>query len=148
MRGVSPVVATVLMVAVAIAAAVIAYNWVSGVMASSTSAASAQQGEIGKYKLSLESVKCDASATSMTLTLYIRNDSDVTVNDSFLVIVQDTAGNEISKEYETINIGPSSTQSKTVTVSATQDMSNKKINVILRGPHGINLTAPEPVTCT
>ncbi len=63
-KGVSPVIAVVLMIAVAVAIAVIVYTWASGFTSEKTGAESAEAEQ-----LVLEAQNCSGN----TLTVYIRN---------------------------------------------------------------------------
>jgi flagellin-like protein len=72
-RGVSPVIATLLLIVIAVAAAVLAYIWITGYMGTLQAQAGAQQVQ---ERIKIEGVKVD---TGGQITIYIRNIGDVAV---------------------------------------------------------------------
>ena len=80
MRGVSPIVSTILMVAIAIAAAVVVYYVVMNVV-STQGAQLEQQASQGQEKIVIESVGT-LSKTGKTIDVYVRNLSDTNVQIS------------------------------------------------------------------
>ncbi len=85
MKGVSPVVATVLMVAVAIAAAVVAYSWFMSMQASVQAEASRGAGMVGKDRIAVEAVQCSGS----NLNINVRNIGDEPIDGNFTITVKD-----------------------------------------------------------
>ncbi len=121
MKGVSPVVATVLMVAVAIAAAVVAYSWFMSMQASVQAEASRGAGTVGKERIVVEAVQC---YDSNDLNIYVRNIGDEPLTDAlFTVNVKDAAtGKIIDSKTAKKTIAEGSTEVLTVTgVSGLQD---------------------------
>ncbi|MDN5358890.1 MAG: hypothetical protein PWP76_733, partial [Candidatus Diapherotrites archaeon] len=82
-KGVSPVIATVLMVAVAIAAAVVAYSWFMSMQASVQAEASRGAGTIGKERFAVSSIFCDESNY---LHFVIQNMGDEPVNNANITV--------------------------------------------------------------
>ncbi len=146
MKGVSPVIATVLMVAVAIAAAVVFYSWIMSTTASTTTQASAKAGEIGKYSLVIESAKCDSSAH--TLTFYLRNESDVSLDANFTYIIKDSSGATVGTGTSPISINAHDVKNFTITDTGLSSEKDKRVTLILRGPSGIAVSTDQPITCT
>ncbi|NPA76711.1 MAG: type IV pilin [Candidatus Diapherotrites archaeon] len=148
MKGVSPVIATVLMVAVAIAAAVVFYSWIMSTTASTTTQASAKAGEIGKYSLVIESAECNAEGNYVRI--YMRNESDVKVDANFTYIIQSSSGAVL--DTNTIPVTIDAKQVKSIDLNKTYGVttlpSNQRITVILRGPSGIAVSTDQPITCT
>ena len=85
MKGVSPVVATVLMVAVAIAAAVVAYSWFMSLQSQVQAQSSQGASALGKGQIQLEAVECNAG----TLKITVRNLSSEEIKGPFTVTVKD-----------------------------------------------------------
>ena len=105
-RGVSPVIATLLLIVIAVVAAVLAYIWVSGYMGRVTSQAEAQAPQLQ------ERIKIDAvSVTDDTVTIYVTNIGDVKVSiASAYVLTEDkitVCGGPLDSTVE-INVGSSS----------------------------------------
>ena len=145
MKGVSPVIATVLMVAVAIAAAVVFYSWIMSTTASTTTQASAQAGTIGKYSLRIESAECNTD--SNTITLWIRNESDVDINANFTYLVTDTSGATVATGTHNISISSHEVKKESITDNDIHGETNKRITIVLRGPNGIAVSTDQPITC-
>ena len=146
MKGVSPVIATVLMVAVAIAAAVVFYSWIMSTTASTTTQASAQAGNIGKYSLVIESAKC--TADSNQITFYLRNQSDVSLDANFTYIIKDASGATVGTGTTSISINAHEVKNFTITDTGIGGEKDKRVTLILRGPDGIAVSTDQPITCT
>ena len=86
MKGVSPVVATVLMVAVAIAAAVVAYSWFMSMQASVQAEASRGAAEVGKELVNIDAVKCESNAADgdANLIVYVRNVGETPIDGNLV----------------------------------------------------------------
>jgi flagellin-like protein len=83
-RGVSPVIATLLLIVIAVAAAVLTYIWVTGYMGTLQAQAGAQQVQ---EKIKIEGVKItDGKITN----IYIRNIGDVKVNVTTVYLINVT----------------------------------------------------------
>ncbi len=95
MKGVSPVVATVLMVAVAIAAAVVAYSWFMSMQASVQAEASRGASNVGKEQLAIASVYC-GSGSDNNLYVVIRDIGDEKISGDFSIYVKDAATSEVN----------------------------------------------------
>ncbi len=90
MKGVSPVVATVLLVAVAIAAAVGFYAWTEATMSSTQSTASAQANKVFTLPLTVEAAQM---TTPYTWNIIVRNPNGVDVDANQLMLyVKDAKG--------------------------------------------------------
>ena len=96
MKGVSPVVATVLMVAVAIAAAVVAYSWFMSMQASVQAEASKGASNVGKEQLAVASIYCDSANN---LHVVVRNLGDEQISGNFTVYVKNAATSEVNATY-------------------------------------------------
>ncbi len=113
MKGVSPVVATVLMVAVAIAAAVVAYSWFMSMQASVQAEASRGAGTVGKERLMVASIRCDGTSPGAgNLHIVLRNLGDEQISGNFTVYVRDATTSEVN----------ASTTCSNKTVDAKQDL--------------------------
>ena len=74
-KGVSPVIATLLLIVVAVAAAVLTYIWVTGYIGRTTSAAEASQLQ---ERIKINAVSYDSNTNSVTIS--VANIGDVQVN--------------------------------------------------------------------
>jgi len=108
MKGVSPVVATVLMVAVAIAAAVVAYSWFMSMQASVQAEASRGAGTVGKERLVVEAIHCVDG--DHDLNVFVRNIGDEAVDGNFTFVVKDAATSKVLDTITSVygNISPGS----------------------------------------
>jgi len=98
LRGVSPVVATALLVLIAIATAVILYLWVSGTV-QTTPQTSYQLQE----RIKIDTVDVQSNTTHYNFTVYVRNVGDVnaTLSTAYLVDPQTSSIVEVN---DTLNI--------------------------------------------
>jgi len=104
-RGVSPVIATLLLIVIAVVAAVLAYIWVSGYMGRVTS-----QAEAGAPQLQ-ERIKIDAvsvAAANNQATIYVTNigDTAVTISGAYILKEDRTA---LCSSTPNTNINPGAT---------------------------------------
>jgi flagellin-like protein len=67
-KGVSPVIATLLLIVIAVAAAVVTYTFVMGFVGTSTASASTAQGQ-----LTYDAYKVVGDARNSNITIYLRN---------------------------------------------------------------------------
>ena len=81
--GVSPVIATLLLIVIAVAAAVLAYIWIIGYQGTLTQQASTAQLQ---ERIKIEAVQY----SSGTLTVYVRNIGDVNVDIDALYVLDKT----------------------------------------------------------
>ena len=85
-KGVSPVIATLLLIIIAVAAAILTYLWITGYMGTLQAQSSTAQTQ---EKIKIEAVKASTSA----VTVYIRNVGDVVAKlDAIYVINAKTGG--------------------------------------------------------
>jgi len=82
-KGVSPVIATLLLIVIAVAAAVLTYIWVTGYMGTLQSQAGAQQVE---ERIKIEGVSIDTENNNIQ-EIYIRNIGDVRVNVTTVYLI-------------------------------------------------------------
>lgn len=99
-KAISPVIATLLLILVAVASSLVLYTYVMGYLGSMTKGGSSMQGV-----LSLDS----ASATTSTITAYVRNVGSVSVN------ITNAYVNDVSKGITPVDISPGNVG--TVTIS-------------------------------
>ena len=92
-RGVSPVIATILLILIAVAAGVVVYTYAIGWLGTSSTQADVTQSRI---QIDLASY----NATSQTVTVYYRNTGDNTATISMIYIME---GSQV-KRSETINV--------------------------------------------
>ncbi|ABL78612.1 archaellin/type IV pilin N-terminal domain-containing protein [Thermofilum pendens] len=117
-RGVSPVIATLLLIVIAVAAAVLAYIWITGYQGTLTQQASTTQLQ---ERIAIEAV----SYNGTTLTAYVRNVGDVKVNITTIYVFNGsgTIINSNNNNYQlatpvVISPGQVSTVTTSVTLTA------------------------------
>ena len=117
-RGVSPVIATLLLIVIAVVAAVLAYIWVSGYMGRVTSQAEAQAPQL-QERIKIDAVKVE---TDNQVTIYVTNIGDVEVKIASAYVLTENktsvCGGPLATPV-TIGVGASSTVSAS-TCSLTQ----------------------------
>ncbi|MEM0011233.1 MAG: archaellin/type IV pilin N-terminal domain-containing protein [Candidatus Bathyarchaeia archaeon] len=108
-KGVSPVIATLLLIVIAVAAAVLAYIWVTGYMGTLQAQAGAQQVQ---ERIKIEGVKISSDGTIQTV--YVRNIGDTQVK-IVAVYLLDSGGSVLGKIDQTTTLSPESA----IAISAT-----------------------------
>jgi flagellin-like protein len=111
--GVSPVIATLLLIVIAVAAAVLAYIWIIGYQGTLTQQASTAQLQ---ERIKIEAVQY----TDGNLTVYVRNIGDVKVNVTALY-VYDPSGTILQAKTDAniINLTPGSINFDSISVTLT-----------------------------
>jgi flagellin-like protein len=111
--GVSPVIATLLLIVIAVAAAVLAYIWIIGYQGTLTQQASTAQLQ---ERIKIEAVQYSGGS----LTVYVRNIGDVKVNVTALY-VYDPSGTILQAKTNAniINLTPGSIGSDSISVTLT-----------------------------
>jgi flagellin-like protein len=107
-RGVSPVIATLLLIVIAVAAAVLTYIWVTGYMGTLQSQAGAQQVQ--------ERIKIEAIDIAND-KVYIRNIGETKVTIAAVYLINSTTGSIITNTTTTTDISPGDLQSVTLTLN-------------------------------
>lgn len=116
MKGVSPVVATVLMVAVAIAAAVVAYSWFMSLQSQVQAQSSQGASALGKGQIQLEAVQCVEGNTDSTLSIIVRNLTSEPITGQFTVTVKD-AVNGVTTGSTSTNFSIAANDVNTLSIS-------------------------------
>jgi flagellin-like protein len=83
-RGVSPVIATLLLIVIAVAAAVLTYVWVTGYIGRSTGAAESAQVQ---ERIKINAVTVSTTTSGTTVTVSVANIGDVKVNISAIYLL-------------------------------------------------------------
>jgi len=107
--GVSPVIATLLLIVIAVAAAVLAYIWIIGYQGTLTQQASTAQLQ---ERIKIEAVEYSGGS----LTVYVRNIGDVAVTVDRLY-VYDHTGTVKASDTVSLSLNPGDVKSGTVSVS-------------------------------
>jgi flagellin-like protein len=97
--GVSPVIATLLLIVIAVAAAVLAYIWIIGYQGTLTQQASTAQLQ---ERIKIEAVQYSGG----TLTVYVRNIGDVNVKIDALYVIDKTGTIIGSRMNVGLNLDP------------------------------------------
>jgi flagellin-like protein len=106
-RGVSPVIATLLLIVIAVAAAVLTYIWVTGYMGTLQSQAGAQQVQ--------ERIKIEAIDITNN-KVYIRNIGETKVTIAAVYLINSTTGSIITNTTTATDISPGDLQSVGLTL--------------------------------
>ncbi len=98
-RAISPVIATLLLILIALAAAVLIYVWVTGYVTGLTKAGTPELEE----KIKIEAV----SASTDTVTLYIRNvgGTSVVIDAIYIIRVEDNSIITVASSTTSLNPG-------------------------------------------
>ena len=115
-KAVSPVLATLLMIAVAVALAVVIFTWSQGFLSSTSSAVGTEQGAqniAAQSQITIENVIADSTSGSESVKIMVRNVGSVTVNVSSIQI-QGMPSNSGFKNFLTALVNSSSTGIQTV----------------------------------
>jgi flagellin-like protein len=112
-KGISPVIATIILVLIAVVAGVLLWLWTSGF----TSALPAQQQALYE-RIKIEGVKVNKTQDKVNVTAYVRNVGSVNVNISTVYILKpDGTIVEYSKLGTPITISPGEVEEVTVSVT-------------------------------
>jgi flagellin-like protein len=111
-RGVSPVIATLLLIVIAVAAAVLAYIWITGYMGTLQAQAGAQQVQ---ERIKIEGVQVNENNDQIS-AIYVRNIGDVTATIADVYLL-DSSGNVLGSSTTTATVSPES--SSTISAPAT-----------------------------
>ena len=105
MRGVSPILAETLLVAIAIAASVAVYSFIASTQASFQSTQASSASSIGSVLLAIDSVTC---SDNNLLTLIVRNVGTLTASGLFSLYLKDPVTNNVlSSATFDANVPPS-----------------------------------------
>jgi len=111
-KGISPVIAVLLLIVIAVAAAILTYVWLTGYMGTLQSQAGTQQVQ---ERIKIEGVKIDTDNDQVD-AVYVRNIGDVSVKIADIYIM-DSSGNVIEKISKTTTLNPENTSTITVDMS-------------------------------
>ncbi|HEU97354.1 MAG TPA: hypothetical protein ENO36_00660, partial [Fervidicoccus fontis] len=113
-RGVSPIVATLLLILIAIAAAAVLYVWVNTLSSSTT------QYNPGNVASAISIDAADLSTNTRTLTAYVRNVGSNVISGVLNVYIYNQTGTLIATgQSGSVTIQPGQVQSISVTLSIT-----------------------------
>jgi flagellin-like protein len=119
-RAISPVLATLMMVAVAVALSVIIFTWSQSFLSQTSEAASGQQAQqniAAQSGILIESATFNTAASPPTATVYVRNVGTTTVTvDSAQMVIRSGASSRIEiPSLTSTSISPR--ESKSITLS-------------------------------
>ncbi len=122
MKGISPIVATVLLIIIAVAAGVLIWTWLHSMASKSLS----ETGTVGKEAITVEGIKYsyDATNNQWTLTIYVRNAGKTTVKLMYVYIYDaetDKLVDAIDVSGQNVEIAPGKVGSVQITTTALQD---------------------------
>ncbi|MEL9939681.1 MAG: archaellin/type IV pilin N-terminal domain-containing protein [Ignisphaera sp.] len=90
-KGVSPIIATIILILIAVSAGVLLWLWVS----TFTSSAPATQSQTLRERIKIEAVSVNTTAQQIQITAYVRNIGDVPIQIASAYIL-DISGNVIN----------------------------------------------------
>jgi flagellin-like protein len=113
-RGVSPVIATLLLIVIAVAAAVLTYVWITGYMGKVTGTVEQTSTQQLQEKIKINAISLSSTSGSTSVTLSVANigDTDVTISAAY-VLTQ--GGISVCSSTSSVPIGKGTTQSVTIT---------------------------------
>ena len=126
-RGVSPVIAVLLLIVITVAAAVLVYIWLIGFMQSQTTTTGATV--LGE-KLKFEAVKL--SATTDKFSAYVRNigDTSVTITDAYLLTADGQTSLGRDDDFTSVTINVNEVKEITVDFSDECDIQANTVYVV------------------
>jgi FlaG/FlaF family flagellin (archaellin) len=119
-KAVSPVLATLMMAAVAVALSVIIFTWSQGFLSQTGEASSAQQAQqniAAQSGIAIDGVTFDT--TSGTATVYVRNVGTVTITPAMVIATNLSTGEQTTQStFSPSSLNPGGGASATVTFSS------------------------------
>jgi flagellin-like protein len=109
-RAVSPVIATLLMIAIAVASGTLVYVWSMGIVGTLQSSG----GQQTKQQLIMEAYKATSTATGTTWTLNLRNPGSATLTVAAVYV----NGEKCDLPASAFTLGPSTAGSLVVTIKS------------------------------
>lgn len=135
-KGISPIIATLLLILIAIAAGVIVYAYVVGFLGSSSPSAP----QVGSDQLAVNAVQYTSGAT--TMTIYVQNvgQSSFNVSSIYVYYVNGTLNQEVSPTSgNPVNAGATSSVGATVTTLPSGQTYYVKVTTLV-GSSGVSST--------
>jgi flagellin-like protein len=111
-RGVSPVIATLLLIVIAVAAAVLTYIWVTGYMGKVTGTVEQTSTQHLQEKIKINAIS--VSNTDVTLSVANIGDTDVTISGAYVLTQGGTSVCSLSLSTSPISIPKGGTQDVTI----------------------------------
>lgn len=111
LRGISPVVATALLVLIAVAVSVLLYTWVSGTVGTQPTASSSLE-----ERIKIDAV--NATAGSTTVTVYVHNIGKTDVTIQSVYIIDADTGKVLGSTTPGITLTPGEVQGISVTLNS------------------------------
>ena len=129
MKGVSPIISTVLMIAIAIAAAVVVY-YVTMNIVSGTGSQAEQQATAGQDIIQIEGI----SVSGTTITAYVRNMSKVSVeiNNAYILKPDGTVDCTGTISSGPVTISGGSVSSLTITASCISSGNTYQLKLVTK----------------
>ena len=111
-RGISPVIATLLLIIIAVAAAVLTYLWITGYMGTLQAQSSTRQTQ---ERIKIEAVQVSGT----TITVYVRNVGDVNCVVDAVYIINATSGSIIGSNTGVgLSLAPGNVNTVAVTLGS------------------------------
>ncbi len=117
--------ATILMVAIAIAAAVVAYSWFSSVQANLQSQAGEQAESLSNVRFEIVSAECNGTA----YLVYVHNLSDTALNETATVIAKSSDGTVEDTGTVNLDVGADSVAAYNISLANSSCASGKTIEL-------------------
>ncbi len=136
LRAVSPVVATALLVLIAVATAVLLYLWVSGTVSNQPTQQQALQEQL---KIDVISVYYNTTANKYNVTAYIRNVGPVPVNITAVYVIYNNT--IVASKNLAVDIAPGDTKLVNVTFTSKQNLVNRAVIVKFVTSDGVEVQA-------
>jgi len=111
-KAISPIFATLILIAIAVIAGVVVYMFTSGTLATMTSGGVAGTEKVTIQAFSIASNPTNTNPPTPAITLYVQSSTGATIN---AVIIKDSSGNTIGTFTGTFKLAGSSTQDDSTT---------------------------------
>ena len=137
-KAISPVIATLLLILIAVAASILVYVWVTGYVSSATSGAEAPQLQ---ERIKIDAVNISKNGDQVNVTIYVRNIGNVAVNVTSGYIINATASDVVgSNTTANLVLNPGDVGELEVTINGTLSSGTYIAKVVTR--NGVEATYP------
>jgi len=113
-KAISPVIATLLLILIAIAASILVYVWVTGYASSVTGAETIQLQE----RVKIDAVSVPDGSASKNVTIYVRNIGNVEINVTSAYIIDSVTSEVMGYNSTSLKLTPGEVKALNVTLTS------------------------------
>ena len=112
-KAISPVIATLLLILIAVAASILVYVWVTGYASSVTGAEASQLQE----RIKIDTVSVPSGTAGSNVTIYVRNIGNVEVNVTSGYVIDSVTSEVMGFNTTSLRLAPGAVQQLNVTLT-------------------------------